>query len=158
MSTEAAPLNDPLLPFRQKFADAWKNADVEALVSLAADDAVIMTPNDSTLYGAAEWKEWLDEYFLYFRLAAFSEPERNVIVHGAYATECTTYMIAISPVGSRSRIRDDGRFLTIWKRQPDGSWKISQMMWNSTKPIGSGTNRFIWRVMQKKARSPKGSK
>ena len=158
MSTEAAPLNDPIVPFRRKFTDAWIAADVNALVSLATDDVVVMSPNDSTLYGNAEWKDWLEEYFMYFRLAAFSEPERNVIVNGDYATEMTTYMIAISPVGSKSRIRDDGRFLTIWKRQSDGHWKVWQMMWNSVKPIGSGTNRFIWRVMQKKARAPKGSK
>ena len=63
-------------------------------------------------------------------------------------------MIAIAPVGGRNRIRDDGRFLTIWKRQTDGVWKMWQMIWNSTKPIGIGTNRYMWRFMQKKSRPP----
>jgi ketosteroid isomerase-like protein len=133
--------------------EATKAGDIEVIVSLAADDVVVMSPNDSTLYGKAEWKDWLEEYFQVFRVTAFTEPERSIVVHGDFATECTTYMIAIAPVGGASRIRDDGRFLTIWKRQPDGVWKIWQTMWNSTKPIGIGTNRYMWRFMQKKTRT-----
>src|SRR5262245_43981978 len=140
MSTEVARTDDPILSCRQKFIDGMKAGDIEAIISLAADDAVIMSPNDSTLYGKDEFKEWLEEYFQYFRVTAFTEPEHSVVLNGDFATECTTYMIALMPVGGRNRIRDDGRGLTIWKRQPDGAWKMWQMIWNSTKPIGSGTN------------------
>jgi ketosteroid isomerase-like protein len=153
MSIQIFPTEDPIFVFRQKLLNALKGGDVDAVVSFAADDVVIMSPNDSTLYGKAEWKEWLEEYFQYFRFVVFNEPERSVVVNGDFATELTTYMIAIAPVGGTSRIRDDGRFLTIWKLQPDGAWKIWQMIWNSTKPIGIGTNRYMWRVTQKKARS-----
>lgn len=158
MSIEAARQNDPVFINRQRFIDSLKAGDVEAVVSLTTPDVVIMSPNDSTLYGQDEFREWLGEYFLSFRFAAFTEPERNIVLNGDFGTETTTYMIAITPVGSRSRIRDDGRFLTIWKRQPDGEWKIWQMMWNSSKPIGIGTNRYMWRVMQKKPRAQRSSK
>jgi len=158
MSTEAVRQNDPIFPRRQKFIDAAKAGDIEAMTSLADDDVVIMSPNDSTLYGKAEWKEWLEEYFQYFRFAAFTEPERHIEFNDGFATECTAYMIALAPVGGRNRIRDDGRFLTIWKRQADGDWKMWQMIWNSTKPIGIGTNRYMWRFMQKKSRSSRESK
>jgi ketosteroid isomerase-like protein len=158
MTTEVVRKNDPILLYRQKFIDAAKAGDIEGVISVSADDVVIMSPNDCTLYGRDEWKEWLEEYFHYFRFTAFTEPERSVVFNGDFATECTTYMIAIAPVGGRSRIRDDGRFLTIWKRQPDDAWKIWQMMWNSTKPIGIGTNRYMWRTMQKKSPPAKESK
>ena len=138
---------------RQRLIQSLKAADVDAVISFATDDVVIMSPNDSTLYGKAEFREWLEEYFQYFQFAVFNEPERSVVVDGEFATEYTTYMLAIEPVGGTSRIRDDGRFLTIWKLQADGDWKIWQMIWNSTKPIGIGTNRYMWRVTQRKARS-----
>jgi hypothetical protein len=41
------------------------------------------------------------------------------------------------------KILDEGRFLLVWKRTADGEWKISQQIWNSIRPIGSGTSRFI---------------
>jgi ketosteroid isomerase-like protein len=152
MSTEIAANTDPIFAYRQRFIEACKSADVETIVSLGADDIVVMSPNDSTLYGIAEWKDWLEEYFQFFRFVAFTEPERTIYIQDGFATECTTYMIAIRPVHGANRIRDDGRFLTIWKEH-QGQWKIWQAMWNSTKPIGIGTNRYMWRFMQKKGRS-----
>jgi len=71
-------------------------------------------------------------------------------MNGDFATEISSYMIAIGPVSGGRRIRDDGRQLTIWKRQADDSWKMWQTIWNSTRPIGIGTNRYMSRLMQKK--------
>ena len=48
-------------------------------------------------------------------------------------------------VGWGERIRDDGRFLTVWKLD-DGVWRITQAMFNSMRPIGSGTSRFLVRL------------
>jgi ketosteroid isomerase-like protein len=129
-----------------------RSSDIDGLVSLFSDDAVVMSPNDSTLYGSSELREWLEEYFENFRVTALSEPNRQIMIDGDYATEWTTYMVAIEPLAASGRMRDDGRFLTIWKRQ-GGTWKIWQMMWNSEKPIGSGTNRYMWRKSHKKKRT-----
>ena len=143
--------DDPITGLRRTFNEAALRGDVDTLASLACDDIVGMSPNDTTLYGKAEWKAWWEEYYQYFRIVALTEPDRSVTVVGEFATEVSGYMLAIVPVNGGTRIRDDGRQLTIWKRQPDGSWKIWQMMWNSMKPIGSGTNRYMSRLMQKKA-------
>ena len=144
--------DDPIFALRQKYIAAMKSGDIDVLVSTCTDDAVIMSPNDSTLYGTAEFREWLEEYVQSFRITALTEPSRQILVDGDFATEWTTYMIAIEPLAGPGRIRDDGRSLTIWKRQ-GGTWKIWQMMWNSEKPIGSGTNRYMWRSSQKKKRA-----
>ncbi len=146
---------DQILPYRQGLIKAMKAGDIEAIVSYVTDDIVCMSPNDTTLYGKAEYRAWWEEYFQYFRLVALSEPERSVIVNGEFATELADYMLAVVPVSGGSRIRDDGRTLSIWKQQSDGSWKLWQTIWNSTKPIGIGTNRYMSRLMQKKARPQK---
>lgn len=148
--------DDPIFASREKFVESLKAGDIESVVSLCDRDAVIMSPNDSTLYGPDEFREWLEEYFQAFRIEAYTEPQRQLIIDSDFATEWTTYMIAIAPLDG-GRIRDDGRFLTLWKRQPDGAWKIWQMMWNSEKPVGSGTNRYMWRAGQKKKRSEESS-
>ena len=153
LSTQPSKIEDPIFEARQIYTKAFKAGDIDMLLSLAADDIVWMPPNDTSLYGRAELKEWLEEYFEYFRLAAYTEPEREVIVAGEVAIERTSYMIAIVPVKGSTRIRDDGKMLTIWKRQSDGSWKIWRGIWNSIKPVGSGTNRYVARLMQKKSRS-----
>jgi ketosteroid isomerase-like protein len=151
MSTQPLSAQDPIFRLRQTYIKAAIDGDVDALISLASDDIVVMSPNDTTVYGKAEWKAWWEEYFQDFRIVALTEPDRDLTISGDFATEVSGYMLAIVPVKGGTRIRDDGRFLTIWKRQPDGSWKMWQTMWNSVKPIGSGTNRYKSRLMQKKS-------
>ena len=152
MTTQTVMKDDPILSYRQAFMKAALACDVDGLVSLAADDIVSMSPNDSTVYGKAEYRAWWEEYFQYFQFDAFNEPERSVVVDGDYATEYSAFMVRIAQTSGARPMRDDGRSLTIWKRQPDGSWKIWQTMWNSIGPIGIGTNRYMSRLMQKKAR------
>jgi len=152
MINEAATSEDRIFEYRQAFFKAIQAGDIETLVSFAADDVVSMSPNDCTVYGKAEFQAWWEEYFQYFRLVAFNVPERSVTINGDFAIEHSAYKVAIAPASGGTRIRDDGRILAIWKRQPDGGWKIWQWIWNSSDPIGIGTNRYMSRLMQKKAR------
>jgi hypothetical protein len=43
------------------------------------------------------------------------------------------------------RIRDDGRFLAFWKSE-EGVWRITQAVFDSIRPIRSGTSRFLVRL------------
>jgi ketosteroid isomerase-like protein len=104
------------------------------------------------LFGPEEVGEWWKEYFEYFRITSITETEREVTINGDLAIHQSNYMIVITPMKGGTRIRDDGRFLRIWKRQPDGSWKMWRVMWNSIRPVGSGTNRYMSRLLQKKHR------
>src|SRR5215510_14850295 len=138
MINEFVRPEDSIFEYRQAFFRATQAGDVKTLVSFAADDVVSMSPNDCTVYGKAEYQSWWEEYFQYFRLVAFSESERSIVINGDFAVEHSGYMIAVAPLSGGTRIRDDGRILTIWKRQLDGSWRMCQTMWNSTSPIGIG--------------------
>ena len=133
-----------------QFHQHVQSGDLDRIISQFADDAVVMPPNDSTLYGLAEVRAWWEEYFQYFRIASSVETERETTVAGDQMFERTSVSITIVPKESGARIQDDMRGLTIWKRQADGGWKISHQMWNSTKPVGSGTNRYMTRILHKK--------
>jgi ketosteroid isomerase-like protein len=153
LSTQSSKTGDPLIVPRQYLLDALKARDIDKVVSLLDGDTVWMPPNDTSLYGLEEVKDWWKEYFEYFRITSITEPERELTICGELAIEHTTYMLAINPIKGGTRIRDDGRMLTIWKKQPDGSWKIWRAIWNSTRPVGSGTNRYMSRLLQKRNRS-----
>jgi len=150
VSTQPSNIKDPIADFRRAYNEAAQRGDVQQMAALAADHVVCMPPNDTTLYGKDEFMAWWEEYFRYFRIVALTEPDRAVTINGDWPIEISSYMIAIVPVGAGGRIRDDGRQFSIWKRQPDGSWRMWQNMWNSIRPVGSGTNRYLARLMQKK--------
>ena len=153
MSTKPSELTDPLLAAGQAYIAAVKSGDLDKLAPLLDPETIWMPPNDTSLFGLAEVREWWKEYFEFFRVTSFTESEREVTMSGDLAIEESTYMVAITPVKGGTRIRDDGRLLKISKRQPDGSWKMWRLMWNSIRPVGSGTNRYMSRLLQKRSRS-----
>jgi ketosteroid isomerase-like protein len=142
--------NDPIAEKHQLLIDASKRADVEALLALFCEDTVLMAPNETTLYGRSEVREWYEEYFQNFNITVLGVTERDVTVLDGWAIERLGYTIAINPVGGGERIRDDSRWFAVWKRDPDGVWRMAQAMFNSIRPIGSGTSRFISRMSQKR--------
>lgn len=140
---------DPIRAGHEQFIEACRNGDVDSVVSIISEDCVWMPANETTMYDREEIREWFEEYFEHFRLAALAETERFVTVLTDCAIERWAYSVAILPVQGGERIRDDGRFLMIWKREADGTWKIAQFIANSIRPIGSGTSRFMVRMLQR---------
>ena len=106
VSTQISYKQDPILALRQALNEAGKAGDIDALISMYADDVIVMPPNDTTLYGRAECREWYQEYYQYFRIVALSESEREVTIHGDFALERSGYRVAIVPVSGGSRIRE----------------------------------------------------
>jgi ketosteroid isomerase-like protein len=134
----------------QRYIEAVRTGDVDTIVSMYCEDAVLMPPNDTSLYGRAELKEWHEDYFRHFRVATLSETENEVVYFDKCAVQRWAYMVVIMPINGGERIRDDGRFLIVWKQEADGVWRMSQTMFNSIRPVGSGTSRFLARMMEGK--------
>jgi uncharacterized protein (TIGR02246 family) len=149
MTQTATETNDPIAESRNLWIESVKSSDAAAIASIHCDDAIIMPPNETSLYGKEEALEWWKEYFEYFKVTVLNGTERDVRTFGDETIELWTYMIAIDPIGGGERIRDDGRSLTIWKREPDGIWRVAETIWNSIRPIGSGTSRFLARLKKK---------
>ena len=150
MSGATSSESDEIAASLQRLTDAYLAGDVAAIVSLYCEDAVLMPPNEPSFYGRAEVKEWCEEYYEDFRLVALSETERQVSVFNGWAIVVWSCSVAIAPTKSGERIRDDGRWLQVWKRESDGAWRISHAMLNSIRPIGSGTSRFLSRMSQRR--------
>ena len=136
---------------QQRVLDASLSGNINVFISLFADDAVVMPPNDTTLFGKDEIRGWWEDYFQHFRITSSVEIEREVKVADDQLFERGSFSVVIVPKESGPRIRDDIRDLVVWKRDSSGAWKISHMIWNSTKPVGSGTNRYLTRMLQKKS-------
>ena len=145
MSDESSVQPDPIEPPHKRFMEAVKGGDIPTLLSLYSDVTVWMPPNEPSLFGKREVEEWHQEYFRDFRITTFEETERDVTVLGGWAIERWAYMVAIQPIAGGDRIRDDGRSFSLWKQEA-GVWLMSQSMFNSIRPIGSGTSRFFARL------------
>ena len=140
----------PSIDPHQQILKAALAGDVNMIVEMFTEDAVIMPPNDTTLYGKDEIRSWWEDYFSFFRITSVLQTDREITVVGDQAFERESFSATIIPKESGARILDDIRSLSVWRREPDGGWKISHQIWNSTKPVGSGTNRYMTRMLQRK--------
>jgi ketosteroid isomerase-like protein len=142
------------IAFDQLVLHASLSGDVNTLVGIFTDDAILMPPNDATVYGKDEIRSWWEEYFTFFRVTSSVQTEREVTAAGNQAFDRACFSVTIIPKQHGPRIRDDIRTLNVWRQEPDGTWKISHQLWNSTKPVGAGTNRYMTRMLQKKTPRP----
>lgn len=149
MTQSAAEIKSLIAAARQVWMDAWRGSDTKTMETILCDDVVFMPPNETSLYGKDEVMEWLSEYSEHFRVTVVNGTETELVLAGDLAIEQWSYMVAIELIHGNERIRDDGRFFTIWKQEPKGVWKISQTMWNSIRPIGTGTSRYLARLREK---------
>jgi len=113
--------------------DQWSAAagakDVDKTVSFYSDDAIVMPPNaaSATTKEAirALWKDLLTDAKI-----SWKTKEVEVAQSGDLACLSGTYEVTLNdPTGKT--VNDRGKYLEVWKRQADGSWKCGVDIWNS---------------------------
>ena len=61
----------------------------------------------------------------------------DVMIAGDMAVETGTYTMSMTPKGGKP-MDDKGKYITVWKRQADGSWKVERDI-NSTDMAPPGS-------------------
>ena len=64
---------------------------------------------------------------------AMALKSEDLIVSGDYAIETGTYRMTVQPKQGKS-MEDVGKFVSIWQKQADGSWKMIRDIFNSDLP------------------------
>jgi ketosteroid isomerase-like protein len=139
-STASAPSEDAssVQPAEQTLRDLdaqWSKAaaakDLEQTVAYYSDDAIVLPPNtaSATTREAIRnaWKDMLASPGFVITW----KPIRVELGKSAdLAWVSGTYEVTMNdPTGKP--IHDRGKYLEVWKRQPDGNWKCGADMWNS---------------------------
>jgi len=117
------------------YALAMETGDLELWLSLHTDDIVKMGPDAPAIFGQEELRASVKPLFDNFtcEMVIYSEETQ---VTGDWAFDRGTYTLSITPKAGGETISamPDGKYLTIYKRQADGSWKISHDCYNSNVP------------------------
>ena len=74
---------------------------------------------------------------------AFSQTERQTVqtvVSGDLAYQRGTFTVEATPKAGGNKTRTSGTFLRIYRRQPDGSWRMTRDMFNSDQPPNRNTS------------------
>ena len=118
--------------------EVWSNAaaakDVDKTVAFYSDDAVVMPPNmDRVTTKEAIRKIWKD--LLTDAKLSWKATKVEVAKSGDIAFISGTYEVTMNEVVSGKPVNDHGKYLEVWEKQTDGSWKCGADIWNSDIPL-----------------------
>ena len=101
--------------------------DWGSMVMAYADDATIMPPNGEAVHGRQPIQKWMEAFP---PISDFKIDQVEVDGRGDVAYVRGNYSMTVTPPGSPAT-PDRGKFLEIWRKQADGSWKIRWDTFNS---------------------------
>ena len=115
------------------FPSLMAKGDIEQWLTVFTEDVIIMPPNSAALNGKDATREWARPSFDQFNLEADITVD-EVEVSGDLAFARWSYSTRYTPKAGGDAILGIGKELWIFKRQSDGSWKCSHIIFNSDNP------------------------
>lgn len=98
------------------------------------DDVVFMPPGEEPARGKAAVGAWFDAAIAESTTVSLELPEREVVVVGDWGIESGSFAWTLSSAGGGEPFVDRGSFVTIWRRDSSGQWKVASDIWNSSDP------------------------
>lgn len=119
----------------QEWAQHWNAGDLEGLIQAFATDAVYMPPHHAAIHGRDAIREYLKTPLKHG--VNDLTYEVTFIKHsGELAYDVGRYSMSL-PRPEGGRRQDHGKYLTVWRRQADGQWKIVADTFSSDLPPGA---------------------
>jgi uncharacterized protein (TIGR02246 family) len=110
------------------FDKAMLARDYTTAVNLYTEDAVLFPPNRPMVKGRGEIRKFFEGSP---KFTEFEQSVSEIEGGGDLAYPWGTYRLTIMPPSGKTAIKEQGKVLAIWRKQPDGKWLASKVAWNS---------------------------
>ena len=110
------------------FDKAVLAGDWPAVVSVYAEDGILLPPNAPAVQGRAAMQAFFSGLP---KITAFRQSVVEIEGQGNLAYPRGTYEMTMMPPGAKAPLKDTGKVIAVWRKQPDGSWLVGRVMWNS---------------------------
>jgi ketosteroid isomerase-like protein len=129
-AADESAVRDFIRQAEERFAAAQVRRDVPAMMEFYANDAVVFPPGEGPVSGKAAIARWRTRSLAAApRLAREQFEMASLDVCGDLAVETGSVSVQEDASGASS-VTSRTPYITIWKRQEDGSWKIQKDIWN----------------------------
>ena len=112
---------------------AVARGDSAAILAHYADDALILGSGAPMLQGKPAIAAFLQGLFDGNMLRDVKGTVTDIMIDGDLAVETGTYAMTIVPKNG-SAVADKGKYIHVWKKSGDGSWKVVRYVPNSDIP------------------------
>jgi ketosteroid isomerase-like protein len=116
--------------FNRRYLQAINDEDIATLSSLTTEDHIMISSGRAPLVGKAANDEANGRVFKQFDIDETWTPVETV-VSGDLAYQRGTFTVAATPRAGGNTTKTSGNFLRIYKRMPNGEWRMVRDMFNS---------------------------
>jgi uncharacterized protein (TIGR02246 family) len=115
----------------KEWVKAFNGGDASGVAGLYTEDGRVLPPNSDVVQGRSAIEGFVAEFLAmgasisFDLLGAHESPDLCAVV-GRYELE-------FRPEGAPPQ-KDSGKFIEVWRRQPDGSWLMAEDIFNSSLP------------------------
>ncbi|HUE84726.1 MAG TPA: DUF4440 domain-containing protein [Vicinamibacterales bacterium] len=131
MSTDVGGINATL----REYVAAVNAGDAEAYGITLTDDVVFMPPDSPKLIGREAVVTWVTRDFFGPFTIQFRATFDDVHVWGSQALASGAFSLDLTPKAGGTPLRTTGKFMNVFRKQADGSWKYAQAIFNFDKPL-----------------------
>lgn len=130
MALDRGQLQEAIEAINAQFTEAIQAGDAAAVAGFYSDDPTLLPPEAEMLRGLEAVREM---WAAAFAEGGFTLNFNTVSVDGAgeFAYEIGTWSM---PAAEGAGAAEQGKYLVVWKRGADGSWKLHADIWNSSTP------------------------
>jgi len=112
-----------------QFQAAENAGSADEFRSYFIDDLVMMGPNKPPVTGGDRVAALMREFHEAFAVQV-QYNSQEIVVFGDWAFDRGTERYTLTPKAGGASIQKSGNYLYIYRRQEDGSWKQSRVIWN----------------------------
>ena len=127
----------------KKHIEAFNRADIDTMAETTCEDSVAMPPHQPSLKGKQAVVDWISEGFAAGK-SKFDFTPGSIQVSGNLAIDHFDWAMETTMKDSGEITNDIGNCIWIWRKEPDGQWRIWRAIWNSTieaQSVWSGASR-----------------
>ena len=140
VAEEAVTAEADVAAFEAVVLDTWATwsatvnaGDVDGWIALWDDDGVRMAPDAPAAHGKPTIRETISGAFLSVDFEEVTINNEEVQVFGDFGFARGNYSF-VTVMAEGDPVPFEGKYLTILKRQPDGSWRVYRDCFNSNTP------------------------
>jgi ketosteroid isomerase-like protein len=108
-------------------------SSAESHASYYAEDATVLAPNETLMTGRAAIAEELKGYYAMSGFDVTWKPT-HADASGDLGYTIGTYEMTMND-STGNPTKDVGKYLVVWKKQTDGSWKVASEAFSSDQPM-----------------------